>query len=569
MTTSAISDQSAPSELLDRHRRTIEDALTAIGSREYFSAYPESPNAYGDTAPAGAAAFEAHLGVPFDLDQPTTGAWVGEERSPYGFALGITYPQLDVDGLLKAAVAALTDWRDAGVDARTGVVLEILARVNARSHEIALAVMHTTGQAFPMAFQAGGPHAQERALEAVAYAYQAMSAVPTHALWKKPQGKRPALEMRKTFTIVPRGVALVIGCSTFPTWNGYPGLFASLVTGNPVVVKPSPGAILPLAITVAIARSVLAEYGFDPNLVTLAAESPGEQLAKSFATRPEVRVIDYTGSTAFGDWLEQEAKQAVVFTEKAGVNCVVIDSTEDYRGMLQNLAFTLSLYSGQMCTTTQNLYVPRGGIETDSGHKTFQELGGDLAGAIEKLLSDPARATGVLGAIVNDDVLRRVEGAGQLGRVVLETKALEHPEHPDATVRTPALVEVDGADEAVTREEHFGPVTLLIPTDSTEESLRAFTHTVAQRGAITAGVYSIDPDVLAAARHSALQVGVSLSENLTSGVFINQSAAYSDFHGTGLNPAANASLTDLAFVTPRFHVAQSRRHVGLDGEVGD
>jgi hypothetical protein len=32
-------------------------------------------------------------------------------------------------------------------------------------------------------------------------------------------------------------------------------------------------------------------------------------------------------------------------------------------------------------------------------------------------------------------------------------------------------------------------------------------------------------------------------------------------HATGLNPAANSSLTDLAFVTPRFHVVQSRRHV--------
>ena len=33
--------------------------------------------------------------------------------------------------------------------------------------------------------------------------------------------------MTKTFHVVPRGVALVIGCNTFPTWNSYPGLFAS------------------------------------------------------------------------------------------------------------------------------------------------------------------------------------------------------------------------------------------------------------------------------------------------------------------------------------------------------
>jgi phenylacetic acid degradation protein paaN len=561
MTTAAIPARTTPAELLNRHRPALDGALAAITSREYFSAYPELPKAYGDDAgAAGGEAFRALLGNRFELDQPTTGAWVGEERSPYGFALGVTYPQPDVDALLAGASAALPAWRDAGADARTGVVLEILARLNARSHELAHAVMHTTGQAFPMAFQAGGPHAQERALEAVAYAYQAMSTVPAEALWEKPQGKRPPLRMRKTFTVAPCGIALVIGCNTFPTWNGYPGLFASLVTGNPVIVKASRRAVLPLAITVAVARDVLAGAGFDPDLVTLAAESSDQRLASVLATRPEIRIIDYTGSTAFGDWLEREAHQAAVFTEKAGVNCVVIDSTDDYRGLLQNLAFTLSLYSGQMCTTTQNVYLPRAGIATDAGEKRFDEVGTDLAAAIEGLLADPARAAGVLGAIVNDEVLERVESAGTLGRVVLATTALEHPEHPEATVRTPALVAVEAADDPATAEEHFGPVTLLVPTDGTEASLAAFARTIGEHGAITAGVYSTDENVLAAARAAALDVGVSLSENLTGGVFVNQSAAYSDFHGTGLNPAANASLTDLAFVTPRFHVVQTRRH---------
>ncbi len=58
--------------------------------------------------------------------------------------------------------------------------------------------------------------------------------------------------MEKRYRIVPRGLALVIGCCTFPTWNSYPGLFASLATGNAVMVKPHPGAILPLAITVEV-----------------------------------------------------------------------------------------------------------------------------------------------------------------------------------------------------------------------------------------------------------------------------------------------------------------------------
>ena len=33
-----------------------------------------------------------------------------------------------------------------------------------------------------------------------------------------------------------------------------------------------------------------------------------------------------------------------------------------------------------------------------------------------------------------------------------------------------------------------------------------------------------------------LRAGVALSINLTGGVFVNQSAAFSDYHGTGANP---------------------------------
>ena len=181
-----------------------------------------------------------------------------------------------------------------------------------------------------MAFQAGGAHALDRALEAVAYAYEEMNRYPAEAVWEKP-AKGDPIRMEKTFTVTGRGVALVIGCNTFPTWNSWPGLFASLVTGNAVVVKPHPLAVLPLAITVEVCREVLAEAGFDPNLVTLAVERAGDGLAKPLATRPEVKLIDFTGGSEFGEWLEQNATQATVFTEKAGVNAVIIDSTDCFK----------------------------------------------------------------------------------------------------------------------------------------------------------------------------------------------------------------------------------------------
>ncbi|HEV2088265.1 MAG TPA: phenylacetic acid degradation protein PaaN [Cryptosporangiaceae bacterium] len=548
--------------LADRHRDTLRQAVEAVGRRDYWSAYPESVKAQPDGAvEAGLKAFESYLDADFPVTTPGADGTVATERSPYGRALGVRYPHVtDLDALLVAAGAGIAGWRDAGPDARAAVCLEILARLHARSAEIANAVMHTSGQAYPMAFQAGGPHAQDRGLEAVAYAYAEMTRHPERATWTKPQGKRDPLVMEKRFTVVPRGVALVIGCNTFPTWNSYPGLFASLVTGNAVVVKPHPRAVLPLAITVAVCREVLAEAGFSPDLVTLVAEAEGQKVAATLAVRPEVKLIDFTGSTAFGEWLEQHARQATVYTEKAGVNTVVVDSAGDYRGMLGNVAFSLSLYSGQMCTAPQNLLVPADGIHTDEGPKTFDEVVADLGAALDKLLGDDARAVNVLGALVNENVRERVEGADGLGEVAVPSRAVADPDHPDAVVRTPVVVKVDPSRDDVYGGECFGPVSFAVPTASTAESIELFRKVVGEKGALTALVYSTDDQVLAAMREAALEVGVALSENLTGGVFVNQSAAFSDFHGTGANPAANAALTDGAYVASRFRVVQTRRH---------
>jgi len=93
--------------LFDKHRATLDRALAAIAERGYWSPYPESasPRNYGEgAAEAGKAAFDALLGKPFALTQPATIGQVGDERSPYGMSLGITYPKADLDGLFAAVV---------------------------------------------------------------------------------------------------------------------------------------------------------------------------------------------------------------------------------------------------------------------------------------------------------------------------------------------------------------------------------------------------------------------------------------------------------------------------------
>ena len=547
-----------------KHKQTLEQAVDAIQKRGYWSPFPElpSPKIYGESASEdGKKAFEARLHKPFSLDQPGTIGTVGAEESPFGLELGITYPKSNLDVLLAAVQNAATRWRNAGPETWVGVALETLARLNKRSFEMAHAVMHTTGQAYMMAFQAGGPHAQDRGLEAVAYAWEEMSRIPQTAFWEKPQGKNPPLKLEKRFRVVPRGIGLVIGCCTFPTWNSFPGIFADLATGNAVVVKPHPGAVLPLAITVEIARQVLVEAGFDPNVVTLVVHDKRDDVARTLALRPEVKIIDFTGSTTNGRWLEENARQALVFTEKSGINQIVIDSTDDFEGLAKNVAFSLCLYSGQMCTAPQNIYVPSSGVHTSSGHLSFDQVAQSLSDAIGKLLSDPARAVEVLGAIQNEIVTQRLDMARSLGEVVLDSEPLTHPQFPNARIRTPLLLKMDVSQESKFMQELFGPIAFVIATEGTAHSLALSRRAVEEHGALTMSVYSTSDAILDQARDIAAETGVAISCNLTDGVFVNQSAGFSDFHGSGANPAANACLTDSAFVANRFRVAQSRMHI--------
>ena len=551
--------------LFEKHRATLDGAINAIATRGYWSPYPEmpSPKVYGETAAAdGKAAFEAHLGQQFELDQPGQTGWGGNEASPYGIEMNIKYPVCDHEALIAAGLDAMKGWQAVGAEGRMGICLEILDRLHKQAFEMGHAVMMTTGQGWMMAFQAGSPHAQDRGLEAVAYAYREQSFVPAETVWEKPQGKNPPLVMKKHFQVVGRGIGVVVGCGTFPTWNTYPGLFAALSTGNAVIVKPHSNAILPAAITVRTIRAVLAENGIDANLVTLAVANDRATTQK-LVTHAKVKSVDFTGGNVFGQWLIDNCRQAQVYAELAGVNNIVIDSTDSYKRMLGNLAFTLSLYSGQMCTTSQAILVPAGGIETEDGHKSYDEVCADLAKAVTGFLSKPEVAHAVLGAIQSTDTLKRIEEAasGQFGTVILAPNKLDNPDFPKAEVRTPVLLACDAGEEAKYMEERFGPISFIVKVADTAAAIALSERIIATHGALTAGVYSTKPEVIDAMTEATWRSKVALSINLTGGVFVNQSAAYSDYHGTGGNPAANASYADSAFVANRFRVVQRRYHV--------
>jgi phenylacetic acid degradation protein paaN len=554
--------------LYKKHDTTINKAVRALHDRTFFAAYPEhpAPAVYGETADAdGQQKFKSLLGKKFEeLLQEDPYGWVGQEESPYlQEPLRISYPQFSVTNLISRSNTAFHTWRKVSIEDRAGLLVESLENIKRRFFEIAYATMHTTGQGYMMAFQASGPHAADRALEAIAAGYEELQRFPSRALWDKPMGKFN-IQLNKEWRAVPKGISLVVGCSTFPTWNSVTGIYASLITGNPVIVKPHPGAILPIAIFVAEIQKVLNENGVDPNTCQLAVDTFDRMITKELAEHPEVKLIDYTGGSAFGNYLES-LHGKIVFTEKTGVNSVILDSVDDVDKVAANLAFALTLYSGQMCTAPQNFYIPAEGIGSAGGKISFDEFAQKLVDNINGLVDNPKAGPFVLGTIQNKNTCTRITDAEKLpGKLWLKSRTVENPMFKNARIATPVVLEVSSSAKDQYAKELFGPIALLIKTKNSDESIALAQAMAREHGAISCGAYTTNAEVRDKIADEMAMAATPVSFNLTGGIYMNQNAAFSDFHVTGGNPAGNASFTNPDYVNRRFTWVGHREPVKLN-----
>lgn len=542
--------------LFEKHQPTITKAIKALHERTFYAAFPEqpAPAVYGETADAdGQAKFKSTLGKKFEeLKQANPDGWAGQEESPYlQEPLKISYPIFSTSTLIDRAKTFFHQWRKVSAQDRAGILMESLDRVKARFFEVAYATMHTTGQGYMMAFQASGPHAADRALEAIAAGYEELNRFPEKVLWDKPMGKFN-LQLNKEWRAVPKGISVVVGCSTFPTWNSVTGIYGSLITGNSVIVKPHPGAILPIAIFVSEIQKVLAENNLDPNICQLAVDTFDKMITKELVEHADVKLIDFTGNSVFGSYLEA-LQGKTVFTEKTGVNSVILDSVDDADKVAANLAFSVNLYSGQMCTAPQNFYIPEGGVKTATGKITFEEFAEKFVANINGLVDNPKAGPFVLGAVQNKKTSERVIDSEKInGKVWLKSRSFENPQFKNARVATPIVIEVDASQKNVFSKELFGPIALLIKTKNTDQSIALAQEMAMQHGAISCGAYTTDATVKEKIADEMALAATPVSFNLVGGIYMNQNAAFSDFHVTGGNPSGNASFTNPEYVTKRF-----------------
>jgi len=538
-------------QLFNKHKELVYEAVEAIASRSFHTVYLENPKEYGEEDKEnGLTAFQVRLNTDFNELLVKSEEWVGEEVSPYmQTGLGIRYPYLPTEALVNNAQEAWKSWKNIDLEERAGLLTEALERIKDRFFELAFATMHTTGQGFVMAFQAAGPHACDRALEAIAMGFSEIKRFPEQIKWEKWTGSQ-SVPLRKTWKPIPKGISLVIGCSTFPTWNSMPGIFASLITGNPVIVKPHPKAVLPLAIVVSEIRKLLKESGLRMDAVQLAPDTTSAPLALQLAENPNVKIIDYTGNSKFGTLLESLSK--VTFTEKAAVNPVILDSTKNIETLVTNLAFSISLYSRQMCTAPQNIYIPANGIKIKDAFVSYNDFCDRLKVALD-LIIDSKWGPSTLGCVQNDNTIKAIKNVSMaLGKSVNEAKNFKMPEFESARTQSIKVLAVDAAKQEVYQRELFGPMVFVIKTESTNKSIELALRGAEKFGAITCLVYCTDFILNKEIEEQFNDAFIPVSFNFTGQVFVNQHAAFSDLHVTGGNASGNGSFVDPGFITKRF-----------------
>jgi betaine-aldehyde dehydrogenase len=260
---------------------------------------------------------------------------------------------------------------------------------------------------------------------------------------------------------VPYGV---VGCIV--PWN-YPLLLMiwkvapALAAGNTVVIKPS--VLTPLS---TLRMADLAFSTLPPGVANVVT-GPGSQVGEALVRHPAVPVIACTGSLATGQSIAAHAAPMMkkLHLELGGKDPMVIGPDVDLDLAVRALAYAALINAGQVCTSTERVYVPRHRLAALASALT------DFVGGLR--LGDGLEPTTDIGPMIRESFRRKVDdqvqaavaqGARLLcGGARLDRRGFFYP----PTV----LVDVHHG-MAVMTEETFGPVLPLMAYDDFDEAIR-------------------------------------------------------------------------------------------------
>jgi acyl-CoA reductase-like NAD-dependent aldehyde dehydrogenase len=159
-------------------------------------------------------------------------------------------------------------------------------------------------------------------------------------------------ELRLTQRFLPIGVIGAICPWNFPLVLAVGKISASLITGNCIIVKPSPYTPYSILKFAEFAQAVL-PHGV---LQTLNGD---ESLGPLMTTHPGIGKISFTGSTGTGKRIMEAASRTLksVTLELGGNSAVIVCVDVDVTALAQQIAIGAFFNSGQFCLASKRIYV--------------------------------------------------------------------------------------------------------------------------------------------------------------------------------------------------------------------
>jgi acyl-CoA reductase-like NAD-dependent aldehyde dehydrogenase len=249
----------------------------------------------------------------------------------------------DVAGAVAAAKAAFGQWRwTAGIE-RTEMLQTAAGKIRDHFDELARLLTEEEGKPLP-------ENEEEVEWTAGTFDYYA-------GLARTYRGRLLAPAERSQFNFVmkePHGVVACITPFNYPlllmAWKVAPALAA----GNTVVIKPAPQT--PLA-TLRLVQSALDH--FPPGVVNVV--TGGALAGEALVRHRDVSLVAFTGSAAVGREIARLAADRITRThlELGGKDAFVVAPDADMETAIEAVAYAALLNSGQVCTSTERVYVPQ------------------------------------------------------------------------------------------------------------------------------------------------------------------------------------------------------------------
>ena len=357
----------------------------------------------------------------------------------------------DVEGAVEAAARAFPGWRDTVANDRASLLHEVATRM--REHQDALIDLLTREQ--------GKPRVEnEEEVEWSANTFDYYAELGRHEVG---QVLPPGAPSQFNFTLKePYGVVACITPWNYPimllAWKIAPALAA----GNTCVVKPS--ELTPLS-SLYLAEHCLSHL---PPGVVGVVTGTGPDAGEPLVRHPAVSAIAFTGSLETGQRIASLAAPQMkkLHFELGGKDPMVVADDAEPEKAARALAYSALLNCGQVCTSTERVYVPR------ARAAEFTEALVEHVGALR--LGHGLESGTDLGPMIDarfrTKVEEQVEEAKAKGAEVLTGGRRPEIDLPGAFYEPTVLRGVDHSMR-VMREETFGPAIPLMEYDRFDDAI--------------------------------------------------------------------------------------------------